>query len=56
MHMSKLNLLCIDECFQPEVYKCFIITIITKITWAIRHVLSADEKSTKAKEHITVDD
>jgi hypothetical protein len=34
-------------------HKCFIITDITKITWAIRHALSVDEKSTKEKECTT---
>ena len=34
--------------------KHFIITIITKITWATRLVLSVDEESTAVKECITV--
>jgi len=36
-------------------HKCFIITNITKITWVIKRVLSVNGKSTKAKEHTTVD-
>ena len=41
-----------DRRFSDQ--KHFIITIITKITWATRLVLSVDEKSTPVRECITV--